>query len=77
MSISVCDTKVPMLQSLLLVNIRILLCFMFLFLVMISIFLSYPVVKEIIKVKLVLAIPTGAPVTLVIEMIDTPPLLAL
>ena len=77
MSISVCDTKVPMLLSLLLANIRILSCLIFLFLVMISFFFSYPVVKEKSKVKLVLAIPTGAPTTLVIEMIDTPPLLAL
>ena len=34
-------------------------------------------VKEKINVKLALAIPTGAPITLVKEMIDTPPLVAL
>ena len=47
-----------------------------LFLVMLSNFLSIPVVREKIKVKLALAIPTGAPTTLVNEMIDTPPLVA-
>ena len=36
-----------------------------------------PVVKEKAKVKLVLAIPTGAPIILVKEEIDTPPVVAL
>ena len=40
-------------------------------------FLTIPVVREKIKVKLALAIPTGAPTTLVNEMIDTPPVVAL
>ena len=44
---------------------------------MLSNFLLIPVVREKIKVKLALAIPTGAPTTLVDEMIDTPPLVAL
>ena len=35
------------------------------------------IVREKIKVKLALAIPTGAPATLVKEMIDTSPLVAL
>ena len=35
------------------------------------------IVREKIKVKLALAIPTGAPATLVKEMIDTPPPVAL
>ena len=43
---------------------------------MLSNFLIIPVVREKIKVKLALAIPTGAPATLVNEMIDTPPLVA-
>ena len=47
------------------------------FLVMFSNFFSIPVVKEKIKVKLPLAIPTGAPTTLVKEMIDIPTLNAL
>ena len=38
--------------------------------------LTIPVVKEKIKVKLALAIPTGAPTTLVNEQIDTPPFVA-
>ena len=39
--------------------------------------LIIPVVKEKIKVKLALAIPTGAPTTLIDEKIQTPPLAAL
>ena len=66
-----------MLLSLLLANIKILSCFFLLFLVILSIFLIIPVVKEKIKVKLTLAIPTGAPTILVKEMIDTPPLVSL
>ena len=49
----------------------------FLLLVMLSNFLIVPVVKEKIKVKLALAIPTGAPTTLADEMIQTPLLVAL
>ena len=66
-----------MLSSLLLANIRILSCFFFLFLVIFSNFLTIPVVREKIKVKLALAIPTGAPTTVVNEIIDTSPLVAL
>ena len=66
-----------MLFSLLLANIRILSCFFFLFLVIFSNFLTIPVVREKIKVKLALAIPTGAPTILVNEIIDTPLLVAL
>ena len=76
MSISACDTKVSMLLSLLLANIRMLSCF-FLFLVILSDFLIIPVVKEKIKVELALVIPNGAPTMLVKEMIDTPPVVAL
>ena len=47
--------------SLHLTIIRILSCFFLLFLVILSNFLIIPVVKEKIKVKLVPAIPTGAP----------------
>ena len=65
-----------MLSNLLLANIIILSCFFFLFLVMRSNFLIIPVVKEEIKVKLVLAIPTGPLTTLVDEMIQTPLLVA-
>ena len=66
-----------MLLSLLLANIRILSCFFFLFLVIFNNFLTIPVVREKIKVKLALAIPTGAPTILVNEIIDTPLLVAL
>ena len=44
---------------------------------MLSNFFIIPVVKEKIKLKLALVIPTGAPTTLVKEMIDTPSLVAL
>ena len=49
---------------------------------MLSNFLIIPIVKKKLKrktkkVKLVLAIPTGAPTMLVKEMIDTPPVVAL
>ena len=77
MSINTWDTKVSMISSLLLANIRILSCFFFLFLVIFSNFLTIPVVREKIKVKLALAIPTGAPTTLADEMIQTPLLFAL
>ena len=66
-----------MLLSLLLANIIILSCFFFLFLAIFNNFLTIPVVKEKIKVRLALAIPTGAPIILVNEIIDTPLLAAL
>ena len=66
-----------MLLSLLLARMRILSCFLFLFLVTLSNFLTIPVVKEKIKVKLALAIHTGAPTTFVNGKIDTPPVVAL
>ena len=36
-----------------------------------------PVVREKIKVKLALVIPTGAPIVVVHEIIDIPPVVAL
>ena len=66
-----------MLLSLLLANVRILSCFFFLFLLIFSNFLTIPVVREKIKVKLALATPTGAPTILVNEIIDTTSLAAL
>ena len=69
MSISACDTKVSMLLGLLLANIRILSCFLYLFLVTLSNFLNIPVVKK--KITLTLALPTGASTMLVKEMKDT------
>ena len=66
-----------MLLSLLLAKIRILSCFSFLFLVILNNFLTIPVVREKIKVRLALAIPTGAPMILLNEIIDIPLLVAL
>ena len=43
---------------------------------MLSSFLITPVIKENTKLKLALATPTRAPVILVKEMINTPPLVA-
>ena len=51
--------------------------FLFFFLVIFDNFLTIPVVRENNKVRLALAIPTGAPTILVNEIIDTPPLVAL
>ena len=73
MSINVCDTKVSMLFSLLLANILISSCFLFLLLVIIK----NTVVGEKIKGKLVPVIPIGASTILTEEIIQTPPLVAL
>ena len=66
-----------MLLSLSLANIRILSSFFFLFLVIFNNLLIISVVREKIKVRLTLAIPTGAPIILVNGIIDTPLLVAL
>ena len=50
---------------------------LFFFLVIFNNFLTIPVVREKIKVKLVLTIPTGAPIILINEIIHTPQLVAL
>ena len=50
---------------------------LFFFLVISNNFLIIPVVRKKIKVKLALAIPTGAPIALVNEIIDTPPVYTL
>ena len=51
--------------------------FLFYFLVIFSTFSTIPVAREKGRVKLALAIPTGAPKKLVNEIIDTPPVVAL
>ena len=51
--------------------------FLFFFLVIFNNILTIPVVREKIKVKLALAIATGAPIIIVNEIIDTPPVVAL
>ena len=77
MSINASDTKVSMLLTLLLANIRILSHFFFFFLVIFSNFWTIPVVREKNKVSLALAITTGAQTILVNEIIDTSPLAVL
>ena len=66
-----------MLLSLLLASIRTLSCLFFLFLVIFSNFLTIPVVREKIRVKLAFAIPNGVRTILLNEIIDTPLLAAL
>ena len=51
--------------------------FLFASFVMLSKALIIPVVREKIKVKVALSIPTGAPTTLADKMIQTPLLVAL
>ena len=70
MSINARDINVSMLLSLHLVNF-------FFFFVISSNFLTIPVVRENDKVKLALAIPTGAPTIVANEITDTPPVVAL
>ena len=74
-SINARDTSFSVLFNLLLANITIL-CFFFLFLVIFNSFFIIPVVKENIKLKLALGIPTGTPKSLVKEIIDIPPFVA-
>ena len=62
---------------LLLANISILSCFFFFFLVIFKKIFTIPVVRERIKAKLALGIPTNAPITLANEIIDTPLVVAL
>ena len=71
------EFNVWMLLSLLLANIRILSYFFLLFLDMFSNFLTIPVVREKIKLRLALAITTGALTVLANEIIDTPLIVAL
>ena len=51
--------------------------FLFFFLIIFNNFFIIPVIREKVKVKLALAIPTGAPIMLVNGIIDTPPVVAL
>ena len=75
-SINAWDIRVSMTFNLLLASITIALCFFFSFLVILNNFFILPVVKENIKLKLELAIPTAAPIILAEEIIDIPPLVA-
>ena len=65
-----------MLFHLLSASMAIVLCFFFLFLMIFNNFFIIPVVKENTRVKLALAIPTGTPITLAKEIMDTPTLVA-
>ena len=56
---------------------RILSNFFFFFLLYLVNFFTIPVVREKIRVKIALAIPTGAPARLINEQIDTPLVVAL
>ena len=76
MSVNAWDTKVTMLSSLLLTTIRILLCFFFLFLVLLSNFFIIGIFKENATVNTVLAIPTGASTIVAWETIKTAPAVA-
>ena len=76
MTVNARDIKVSILFSLLLAKKSILLCFFFLFLVILSIFLIIHVAKEKIEVKIAVAIPTESPITVLREKIDTPSVLA-
>ena len=77
MSFNASDIKVSILLYLLLASISIWSCFFFFFIVVLSNFLMIPVVREKIKVKLALTIPTDTPIVLVNEIIDSPPVVAL
>ena len=59
-----------MLFNLLLADITILLCFFFLFRVVFNSFFIIPVELENVRLKLTLAIPTGAPITVANDAID-------
>ena len=71
MSFNACDIKASILLYLLLASICIWSWFFFFFIVVLNNFLIIPVVIEKIKVKLALTIPTGTPIVLVNEIIDT------
>ena len=72
-SVNARDTKVSMLFNLLLARTKMLSCFFYLFLVLLSNFLIIWVAKEKTKLKLALDITAGAPITVVKEIIDAPP----
>ena len=74
--INASDILVSILFNLLLANITILLCFFFLFLVVFNSFFMIPVEIENTRLKLALAIPTGAPITVVNDAIEMIPAVA-
>ena len=74
MSINACDTKAT--EFTFSQHKNFIMVFLFLFIVIFSNFLTIPVVRENNKVRLALAIPTGALTILVNKIIDTSPLVA-
>ena len=64
----------PALSNLLLANIIILLCFLFLFLVIFNNFVIISVDIKNARLNLALAISTGAPITVANDAIETLPL---
>ena len=67
------DILLSMLFNLLLANITIFLCFFFLFLVLFNSFFTIPAKIKNARLKLALAIPTGAPATVTNVAIETLP----
>ena len=65
-----------MLFNLLLDHITILLCCFFLFCVVFNNFFTIPVEIENVRLRLALAIPTGAPITVLNDAIEMVPLVA-
>ena len=74
--INASNVLISILFNLLLANITILLCFFFLFLVVFNSFFMIPVEIENTRLKLALAIPTGAPITVVNDAIEMIPAVA-
>ena len=68
------DVLLSILLSLLLASITFLLYFFFLFLVAFNKFLTSPVHNENARLILALIIPTGIPITVAKDAIETPPL---
>ena len=65
-----------MLFNLLLADITISLCFFILFRVVYNNFFTIPIITENAELKIALAIPTGATITVANDVIDIQPLVA-
>ena len=76
MIIDASNILLPMLFNLLLANITILLCFFFFFMLFLTIFFHNPVEIKNARLKNVLSIPTGAPITVANDAIKMLPLVA-
>ena len=77
MPISASDIHVSMLLSFTFSQHKNFIMLFLFFLVVLNNCIVIPVVREKIKVKLAIAIATGAPTILVKEQIDTPPVVTL